>query len=62
MRVFLVFREFRDHKGVESAGALSTKKQLLVWKAFDEYWETGGLPEVAGLDRNLRFKTHQEYF
>jgi predicted AAA+ superfamily ATPase len=56
------FREFLDYKEIESEGALSTKKRLLVRKAFEEYWETGGFPEVAGLDRNLRIKTHQEYF
>ena len=56
------FREFLDYKGVEGEGALSTKKRLFVQKAFGEYWETGGFPEVAGLDRNLRIKTHQEYF
>ena len=38
------FREFLDYKGIESHGALSTKKQLLVRKAFEEYWETGGFP------------------
>jgi predicted AAA+ superfamily ATPase len=41
---------------------LSTKKRLLVRKAFEEYWETGGFPEVAGPDRHLRIKAHQEYF
>ena len=56
------FREFLDAKRIDWEGALSTKKQLLVRKAFDEYWETGGFPEVVGLDRNLRIKTHQEYF
>jgi uncharacterized protein len=56
------FREFLDYKGTESEGALSTKKRLLVQKAFEEYWETGGFPEVAGLSRPLRIKTHQEYF
>ena len=56
------FREFLDYKGFASEGALSTKKRLLVRKAFEEYWQTGGFPEVAGLDRNLRIKTHQEYF
>jgi predicted AAA+ superfamily ATPase len=56
------FREFLDYKGIESEGALSTKKRLLVQKAFEDYWETGGFPEVAGLDRNLRIKIHQEYF
>jgi uncharacterized protein len=56
------FREFLDSRGVASAGALSTKKRLLVQKAFEAYWETGGFPEVGQLDRNLRIKTHQEYF
>ncbi|OGR01322.1 MAG: AAA family ATPase [Deltaproteobacteria bacterium RIFOXYD12_FULL_50_9] len=55
------FREFLDYKGVDSEGALSTKKRLLVQKAFEEYWERGGFPEVAGLDRRLRIKIHQEY-
>ena len=56
------FREFLDFKGVAGEGPLSTKKRLLVQKAFEEYWETGGFPAVAGLGRNLRIKTHQEYF
>lgn len=56
------FREFLDSKGMGFEGALSTKKQLIVRKAFDEYWETGGFPEVVSLDRYLRIKTHQEYF
>ena len=56
------FREFLDYKGIESAGPLSTKKRLLVQKAFEEYWEAGGFSEVAGLSRDLRIKTHQEYF
>ncbi len=56
------FREFLDAKGVEHHGPLSTKKQMSVRKAFEEYWETGGFPEVVGLDRHLRTKTHQEYF
>jgi predicted AAA+ superfamily ATPase len=56
------FREFLDYRGIESKGALSTQKRLLVQKAFEEYWQTGGFPEVAGIDRHLRIKTHQEYF
>jgi uncharacterized protein len=56
------FQEFLDYRGIDSQGALSTKKRLLVQKAFDEYWEAGGFPEVAGLDRLLRIKIHQEYF
>ena len=56
------FREYLDYKEVESAGSLSTKKRLLIQKAFEDYWQTGGFPEVAGLDRRLRIKIHQEYF
>lgn len=56
------FGEFLDSKNLESEGALSTKKQLLVRQAFDDYWESGGFPEVIGLSSRLRIKTHQEYF
>lgn len=56
------FREFLDSKAVEHEGYLSTKKQLLVRKAFEDYWQTGGFPEVTDLSRHLRIKTHQEYF
>ena len=56
------FREFLDAKGVEGAGALSTKKRLLVQKAFADYWERGGFPEGVRLSRPLRIKIHQEYF
>jgi len=56
------FREFLDGKGIESDCPFSTKKRLTIQKAFEEYWETGGFPEVAGLSRMLRIKTHQEYW
>lgn len=56
------FREYLDYKGIDAGGARSTKKRLLIQKAFEEYWESGGFPEVAGVERNLRIKTHQEYF
>ncbi len=56
------FREFLDFKGIESDSPMSTKKRLIVQKSFEEYWETGGFPEVAGLERQLRIKIHQEYF
>jgi predicted AAA+ superfamily ATPase len=55
------FREFLDFKEVECEGALSTKRRLTIQKAFEEYWETGGFPEVAGLPRDLRIRIHQEY-
>lgn len=56
------FREFLDFKGLDVAPTMSTKRRLTIQKAFDEYWESGGFPEVAGLDRRLRTKIHQEYF
>jgi predicted AAA+ superfamily ATPase len=56
------FREFLDFKGIDGDSPLSTKKRLMVQKAFEEYWETGGFPEVAGLESHLRIKIHQEYF
>lgn len=55
------FREYLDLKGIDAAGPFSTRKRLLVQKAFDEYWESGGFPEVATLDRHLRVRIHQEY-
>ena len=55
------FREFLDYKKIGIESALSTKKRLLLQKAFQEYWESGGFPEVAGLNRNLRIMIHQEY-
>ena len=56
------FLEFLDYKQIKIDGAFSTKKRLHVKKAFAEYWETGGFPEVTGLPRLLRIKIHQEYF
>jgi uncharacterized protein len=56
------FSEFLDCKGVARGSRLSTKGKLLVRKAFEDYWETGGFPEVVGLERRLRIKIHQEYF
>lgn len=56
------YREFLDAKGLDASGPLSTRRRLLVQKAFEEYEEKGGFPEVLGLDKSLRVKTHQEYF
>ena len=53
-------REFLDYKGVESGAALSINKEILVRKAFEQYFATGGFPAVAGLSRQLRTKTGRE--
>ena len=54
--------EFLDFEGLDAGGPLSTRRRLLVRKAFEKYWERGGFPEVAGLDRGLRIRIHQEYW
>ena len=56
------FREFLDYRGIESEGALSTKKRFLVQKAFEDYRKIGGFPEVTSLGQHIRIKIHQEYF
>lgn len=56
------FREFLDFHGIEGSPPFSAKARLLVQKGFEDFWERGGFPEVAGIDRRLRIKTHQEYF
>ena len=56
------FREFLDFKGIDGDSPLSARRRLLVQHTFDEYRQTGGFPEVAGLGRRLRIKTHQEYW
>ena len=58
----LSFREYLDYRGIDGAGELSTKRRLTIVKAFDEYWERGRFPEVAGLGRDLRIRIHQESF
>lgn len=52
------FREFLDCKGIDSAGPWSARRRLLIQNGFNQYWESGGFPEVASLDCRLRIKTH----
>ncbi|MBM3496095.1 MAG: ATP-binding protein, partial [Armatimonadetes bacterium] len=55
------FREFLRHRGIRTAGALSSRNQVLVRNAFEQYMEAGGFPEVADVERPLRVRIHQEY-
>ncbi|AYY12591.1 ATP-binding protein [Actinobacteria bacterium YIM 96077] len=55
------FEEFMEFHDVDHSEPLSTRKRLAVQKAFEHFWEAGGFPEVAGLDRRLRTMIHQEY-
>lgn len=56
------FKEFLRFKGLEPEKNFTTKERLLTQNAFSEYWDGGGFPEVAGLQKDLRIKIHQEYF
>lgn len=55
----LSFRELLDCKGIESDGPLSTKQRLTILKAFEDYWQVGGFPNVNGLDQQQRIEAHQ---
>lgn len=55
------FREFLDYQGIDASGPLSTKTRMMVEKAFEAYWVSGGFPEVAGVNRDVRIRIHQEY-
>jgi len=56
------FREFLDWKGIDSAAPFSTRRQLLIRHAFEQYRACGGFPEVLGVSPSLRTRIHQEYF
>lgn len=56
------FGEYLAYIGVDALGPLSSKKRLLIQQAFEAYWACGGFPEVAGLERSVRIRIHQEYF
>jgi predicted AAA+ superfamily ATPase len=56
------FREFLDFKKIEVQKKLTTKMSLLIKKAFNEYWECGGFPEVLAVGKKVRIQIHQEYF
>ena len=56
------FREFLAYKEIEDKAPYSTKTRLLIQKAFEEYCEVGGFPEVRNIEKHLRIKIHQEYF
>lgn len=55
------FAEFLDARGI-SASLKGQAARLRVRKAFGEYWEKGGFPEVLDIAPNLRLMIHQDYF
>src|SRR3990167_5672343 len=56
------FKEYLNFKKLNSVAPFSTKRRLQIQKSFDGFWESGGFPEVIPLEKQLRIKTHQEYF
>jgi len=56
------FREFLASQEINGDLPVDTHRRLWIQKAFEDYWEQGGFPEVMGIDRSLRIKIHQEYF
>ncbi|HOJ67279.1 MAG TPA: ATP-binding protein [Candidatus Hydrogenedentes bacterium] len=56
------FREFLDWKGLGGTGELSTRRRLLIQRAFDQYRQVGGFPEVLDVPPYLRVRMLQEYF
>jgi predicted AAA+ superfamily ATPase len=56
------FGEFLNHNKVHVGKHLDSKERLHVQKLFNHYWENGGFPEVATVEKKLRVRIHQEYF
>ena len=56
------FGEFLDHQRITRTMPWDSTQRRRIQKAFEDYWEQGGFPEVIGLERGLRIKIHQEYF
>lgn len=56
------FTEFLRARQMDYKLPLTAKKRLLVQNAFEDYWSTGGFPEVVDIAPSLRVKVHQEYF
>lgn len=55
------FAEFLDARGIPP-DLTGQAARLRVRKAFGEYWEKGGFPEVLDADEPLRVMIHQDYF
>lgn len=56
------FPEYLDHINLKRSLTLTTTERLRVQKAFGNFWDQGGFPEVIGVEKPVRIKIHQEYF
>ena len=55
------FQEFLTHRQVAFAGPISVTTRRKINQCFDDYWQTGGFPEVLDLQQHMRVMVHQEY-
>jgi uncharacterized protein len=55
------FAEFLDARDI-TPDLKGQSARLQVRKAFEEYWQRGGFPEVLNADGPLRVMIHQDYF
>jgi uncharacterized protein len=55
---FLEFLDFKDFKTPKSP---NSKQAFQLQKLFQEFWTTGGFPEVFNVSASMRVKIHQEY-
>lgn len=56
------FLEFSDYHKLKNDLPFNGQQRLLIQNAFEEFFISGGFPEVIGLEKALRIKIHQEYF
>jgi predicted AAA+ superfamily ATPase len=52
------FLEFLDYKNFAYRKNLSTKHRLVAQKAFEEYLNSGGFPEVLSANSSTRVRVH----
>lgn len=55
------FKEFLDYKEIDYL-TLTSKNRMLVRNSFEEYFKTGGFPEVRNVSDKIRLMIHQEYY
>ena len=55
------FSEFVRARGIDPDGPPTSKLRLSLGKQFDDYWQTGGFPEVLDVSAKIRVMIYQEY-
>jgi predicted AAA+ superfamily ATPase len=55
------FQEFLEHNSIKSTPPFNSRQRFQIEKAFEDYFESGGFPEVFSVEKQIRIKIHQEY-